>query len=113
MLALSTLLALALVAAAEEKPKGPAPIILKINPKGEIVVLGKPNIADLDGKRKHIKALANELRKTYPDRKEVVAEVSVVIHAEAETEYDLVYEILQIFKETGFKKLQLRARTKE
>jgi biopolymer transport protein ExbD len=82
-------------------------LYLNINAKGQLEVVGKEQPLSDFGQIK------NFLRTEYRNR-EVVAgpgkvNTSIIIRADQNTEYKLVYQILRQCKEQGFRKMQLRA----
>ena len=82
-------------------------LYLNINAKGQLEVVGKEQPLNDFGQIK------NFLRTEYRNR-EVVAgpgkvNTSIIIRADLNTEYKLVYQILRQCKEQGFRKMQLRA----
>src|SRR4029077_6538429 len=85
-------------------------LYLNINAKGQLEVIGKDlPLTDLS----QVKAY---LRTEYRNR-EVIAgagkvKTSVIIRADRNAEYKLVYQIMRQCKEQGFRKMQLRAMQK-
>jgi biopolymer transport protein ExbD len=85
-------------------------LYLNINEKGQLEVVGREQPLSDFGQIK------NFLRTEFRNR-EVVAgpgkvNTSVIIRADRNAEYKLVYQILRQCKEQGFRKMQLRAMTK-
>jgi len=82
-------------------------LYLNINDKGQIEVVGKEQPLTDFGQIK------NFLRTEYRNREVVAApgpvNTSVIIRADQNAEYKLVYQILRQCKEQGFRKMQLRA----
>jgi biopolymer transport protein ExbD len=82
-------------------------LYLNINDKGQIEVVGREQpLSD-------ISQIKNFLRTEYRNR-EVLSgpgqvKTSVIIRADQNAEYKLVYQILRQCKEQGFRKMQLRA----
>jgi biopolymer transport protein ExbD len=85
-------------------------LYLNINDKGQIEVVGRQEpLSDMS-------QIKNFLRTEYRNR-EVVSgpgqvNTSVIIRADQNVEYKLVYQILRQCKEQGFRKMQLRAMQK-
>jgi biopolymer transport protein ExbD len=85
-------------------------LYLNVNDKGQIEVVGREQPLSDFGQIK------NFLRTEYRNR-EILAgpgkvNTSVIIRADRNAEYRLVYQILRQCKEQGFRKMQLRAMTK-
>jgi len=85
-------------------------LYLNVNEKGQIEVVGREQPLSDFGQIK------NFLRTEYRNR-EILAgpgkvNTSVIIRADRNAEYRLVYQILRQCKEQGFRKMQLRAMTK-
>jgi biopolymer transport protein ExbD len=85
-------------------------LYLNVNEKGQIEVVGREQPLSDFGQIK------NFLRIEYRNR-EILAgpgkvNTSVIIRADRNAEYRLVYQILRQCKEQGFRKMQLRAMTK-
>jgi len=85
-------------------------LYLNVNEKGQIEVVGREQPLSDFGQIK------NFLRTEYRNR-EILAgpgkvNTSVIIRADRNSEYRLVYQILRQCKEQGFRKMQLRAMTK-
>ncbi len=82
-------------------------LYLNINDKGQIEVVGREQPLN------DMSQIKNFLRIEYRNR-EVLAgpgqvNTSVIIRADRNSEYSLVYQILRQCKEQGFRKMQLRA----
>jgi biopolymer transport protein ExbD len=85
-------------------------LYLNVNDKGQIEVVGREQPLSDFGQIK------NFLRTEYRNR-EILSgpgkvNTSVIIRADRNAEYRLVYQILRQCKEQGFRKMQLRAMTK-
>ena len=85
-------------------------LYLNVNDKGQIEVVGREQPLSDFGQIK------NYLRTEYRNR-EILSgpgkvNTSVIIRADRNAEYRLVYQILRQCKEQGFRKMQLRAMTK-
>jgi biopolymer transport protein ExbD len=82
-------------------------LFLNVNAKGQLEVVGRDQpLTDISQVRVY-------LRNEYKDRERIVGlgkvKTAVVLRADRDAEYRLVYQIMRTCKEQGFRKLQLRA----
>ncbi len=87
---------------------------LNVNDKAEVLVLGRREpLRTLLEVEDYLKQEANLIKKKLKDegKPDEQLQTIVVIRADKRTDYKPVYEVMQVCKKAGFRKLQLNAMT--
>jgi biopolymer transport protein ExbD len=81
-------------------------LFLNLNERGELLVLGKEEPLSLLKTKYYLKRQYEDAAKAAPDGK---VRTVIVIRAHMNADYSQVYQVLQMCKAEGFRKLSLRA----
>jgi biopolymer transport protein ExbD len=84
-------------------------LFLNLDDQGRLIVLGKEEPLSLLGTKYYLKRQYEEAKNASADSK---VKTVIVIRAHKDADYAQVYQVLQMCKQEGFRKLSLRAMTK-
>ena len=84
-------------------------LFLNLNERGELLVLGREEPLNLLKTKYFLKRQYEDAVKASPDGK---VRTVIVIRADKDADYAQVYQVLQMCKAEGFRKLSLRAKMK-
>jgi biopolymer transport protein ExbD len=84
-------------------------LFLNLNERGELLVPGKEEPLSILRTKYYLKTQYKDLAAASPDGK---VRTVIVIRAHKDADYSQVYQVLQMCKAEGFRKLSLRAMTK-
>jgi biopolymer transport protein ExbD len=80
-------------------------LFLNIDREGRVLILGEPP-KDMDGTRLWLDNRALEAKQKNSDG---AIHTAIVVRADKDASYDIVYKLMQACKEKGFKRFKLRA----
>lgn len=84
-------------------------LFLNMNSQGKVSVLEKPQPMELLETKYYLKQVAEDAQRNSKDGK---VNIAVVLRADRNADYAQVYQVLQMCKASGFRKLNLRAISK-